>query len=497
MRSVFTFLRDERGGYTIWSLIWFSLYVAMGGLAVDVTDAYRNQTMLQSTADAAALAAVMSLPDQTHGLAQALDYAANNMNPAINGYVLDADEVIFGNWDSTTRFFTPGETAPDAVRVITRRDDANDNALATNFLRILGLWGLPLDSWNISVQAVAVKYVPKCLLFENSLVAGNRVDVTSGNVFDNVCIHGQNLIDDKAHNYAVEIQNGGSIMDGVQISMPDLADMIDRPTVCSNDGLCKDSVLLAGDMMPTEAFLVDQAITGMLDPSSTETNYLADDLYLVDLATSELLPLSYTYIDLSNCDACEPVQAKLEFDTDGTPIPPGRTTSFEYTAVMDPGTVYVIRCDDPMDQLLLPSTDVQSVLLGVAVISECRIKGQADLHLVGVTLASSAIGGGSKGYQKATLSFPGKTYFGAQDNCAPGGGVRLYAAASVKITAGATIDGMQIIAGGDIEMTANETINGLTAMAVHNIKLTAKADIGTGCLGGGDNIFVWRYRLVL
>jgi len=32
------FIRDDSGGYTIWSLIWFSLYVAMGGLAVDVTE---------------------------------------------------------------------------------------------------------------------------------------------------------------------------------------------------------------------------------------------------------------------------------------------------------------------------------------------------------------------------------------------------------------------------------------------------------------------------
>jgi Flp pilus assembly protein TadG len=51
-----SFLRDESGSYTIWSLIWFSLYVAIGGLAVDMTDAYRNQTLLQSTADASALA---------------------------------------------------------------------------------------------------------------------------------------------------------------------------------------------------------------------------------------------------------------------------------------------------------------------------------------------------------------------------------------------------------------------------------------------------------
>ena len=63
----------------------------MGGLAVDVTDAYRNQTLLQSTADASSLAAVMSLPDQTDGLAQALVYASDNMAPAINGNVLNAD----------------------------------------------------------------------------------------------------------------------------------------------------------------------------------------------------------------------------------------------------------------------------------------------------------------------------------------------------------------------------------------------------------------------
>ena len=240
-KSFQRFLRDESGGYTIWSLIWFSLYVAMGGLAVDVTDAYRNQTMLQSTADFSALAAVMSLPDQTNGVAQALAYSSDNMNPGINGFVLDEDEVIFGNWNFDARKFTPGTASPDAVRVITRRDDANNNPLATNFLRILGLWGLPLDRWNISVEAVATKYIPECLL-GNSLVAGNKVDMTSNNILENVCIHGQNLIEDPAHNYAVEIQNGGTIGDVVEISMPYPEDMIDRPTISPNEGLCPDNV---------------------------------------------------------------------------------------------------------------------------------------------------------------------------------------------------------------------------------------------------------------
>ena len=44
----------------------------MGGFAVDMTDAYRNVTLLQSTADASALAGVMSLPDEDDAVAQAL-----------------------------------------------------------------------------------------------------------------------------------------------------------------------------------------------------------------------------------------------------------------------------------------------------------------------------------------------------------------------------------------------------------------------------------------
>jgi hypothetical protein len=249
--------------------------------------------------------------------------------------------------------------------------------------------------------------------------------------------------------------------------------------------------------MPADAFLVGEMITGMLD--ETATDYLPGDLYSVDAVTSELVFPTYTYIDLDNistCDACVPVPGKLEFDSDGVPLPPGRTTTYEYTAVMAPNTVYVIGCNDPMDQLILPSPDLQPVLSQVAVISECRIKGQSDMRLEGVTLASSAVGSGKKPLNKTTLHFPAGTYFGAQDSCAPGGGVRLYAASSVKITAGASIDGMQIVAQGDVEMTANETINGLSVVAGHNIRLTANADIGTGCVGGIDGVFAWRYRLV-
>ncbi len=151
-----------------------------------------------------------------------------------------------------------------------------------------------------------------------------------------------------------------------------------------------------------------------------------------------------------------------------------------------------------MDQLILPDPELlQPVLLNVAVVSECRLKGQSKMNLQGVSLASSAVGGGKKPYNKTTIHFPSGTRFGKQDNCAPGGGVRIYSASSVHITAGASVDGMQIVARGDVELTANQTIDGLSVQAGQNIRLTANANLGTGCLGGVDGVFAWRYRLVL
>jgi len=44
------FLEDQRGGGTVFGLLWFMLLVGICGLAVDSTDGLRNKTMLQATA---------------------------------------------------------------------------------------------------------------------------------------------------------------------------------------------------------------------------------------------------------------------------------------------------------------------------------------------------------------------------------------------------------------------------------------------------------------
>ncbi len=164
---------------------------------------------------------------------------------------------------------------------------------------------------------------------------------------------------------------------------------------------------------------------------------------------------------------------------------------------MDPNTVYEIVCDNPEDQLVLPSPEVQPVLLDVAVVSGCRIKGQSNMDLRGVTLASSAVlgSGSKKSYDKATIHFPSGTSFGASD-CDPTGNVWIYSASSVHISAGASFYGTKIIARGDVELTANESVAQLTVWAGEDIRLTANADFGIACPSAENENVAWRYRLV-
>ena len=63
-RDVLNIVRDERGGGTVMGLFWFMVIMAFCGMAIDTTNALRNKTGMQATADAAALAASIDLPDE-------------------------------------------------------------------------------------------------------------------------------------------------------------------------------------------------------------------------------------------------------------------------------------------------------------------------------------------------------------------------------------------------------------------------------------------------
>jgi len=127
--------------------------IGLSAVAVDLSYAIVLQSRLQSAADAAALAAVVALPDQSAAVAQAKEYTGKNLAVSENGAVLADNDVIFGNWSNATRVFAPNPAADpvNAVEVRLRRADANGNSVGTFFAPIFGI-----DSLNLSANAIAV-----------------------------------------------------------------------------------------------------------------------------------------------------------------------------------------------------------------------------------------------------------------------------------------------------------------------------------------------------
>jgi hypothetical protein len=426
----------------------------MGGLAVDVTDAYRNRTLLQSTADAAALAGVMSLPDTADAVDQAVGYAENNMAVATNGNVVDPAEVFTGNWDTDAERFTVNGTPLNAVYVVARRADENQNPLATNFLRIIGL-----QKFDINVDAVAIKFVPSCLT-QNGLVARNQVDVTSGNTFTDICIHGQNDIKDPGHDYAIEFNNG-NIYEGTQVSMPDLNDMPTRQKMCdNNDGLCDPGTLVEGDMWPKDVGNIDAIIAGLTDPDS---GYVPDYMFeIVEGVESPLYPQVETYNE-------------------------------NYAGPFEPYHIYDIDCTGSNKQFQLPA-DV--VLAKVIIVADCQISSSSGGTIVSGILATSATGNGANPLDQNAINFPQGWSFGSEQFCIDGSGqVGIYANASVHLAASTTVYGLRGVVGGNFTLTAQGDVSGVSVEAGDSITATAGGSF-MFCGGTFDDNFAQHYRLV-
>ncbi len=113
-----------------------TVLIGFAAMAIDVGYMYAVQADLQKAADAAALAGASVLPDETAAVAEALDYAAQNL-PG-QGPVLALSAVAAGNWDAVAEIFVVAGTPVNAVQVRTRRAEDNGNPLALFFAGIFG-----------------------------------------------------------------------------------------------------------------------------------------------------------------------------------------------------------------------------------------------------------------------------------------------------------------------------------------------------------------------
>jgi Ca2+-binding RTX toxin-like protein len=173
-------LKDQRGVSAIIIAIVLAVLIGFAALAVDIGYLYATRNELQNVADAAALAATGQLGAIYASLTQAEQLAyVYDPNDAtdqlIVQYALDVglenkaagkdviilpDEVDVGIWEVTTRVFTLEYTRPNAVRVITRRDDTvATGKVSLFFARILGI-----DEAGVTAMATAALTPPSSVV---------------------------------------------------------------------------------------------------------------------------------------------------------------------------------------------------------------------------------------------------------------------------------------------------------------------------------------------
>jgi Flp pilus assembly protein TadG len=182
-------LTDNRSGAVATNVaIAIPLLLTAAAAAFDMGSAYVTRTVLQNTADSAALAGASALPDTNLAQARALVAADANMPASRHGNVLVTSDILTGNWNSTTRVFSPGGTPLNAVEIVTRRSQANGNALPAIFAMMIGK-----TSFDVVARAVATTgggAVDNCLrngfLADGNFEVGSKVAISG-----DTCVHGQ------------------------------------------------------------------------------------------------------------------------------------------------------------------------------------------------------------------------------------------------------------------------------------------------------------------
>jgi Flp pilus assembly protein TadG len=149
-RNYAEFVRREDGAGTVLNLMFLVSLIAVGGLAVDVTNVTTSRTELQITADAVAHAALLSRETMDAENAKLVALALSDENLPIEdvGEVITDEDIVFGYWNETTNTFTADEDSRSGVQVTARQNSEGDNPIATTMLKIVGF-----DEWDVSVTA--------------------------------------------------------------------------------------------------------------------------------------------------------------------------------------------------------------------------------------------------------------------------------------------------------------------------------------------------------
>lgn len=427
------FVADQNGGIAMMGILWFTLLAGIGGLAVDAANGYRLKAMLQATADAAALAAVIDLPDTVAARETAFDYISANLSATRHGVLASEDDVKTGKWSESARVFTEGLEPADAVMVTLARSSKNDNPVFVTLLRVVGY-----TSMDVVVQSVAMRYYPGCLSREG-FISAKRVTMTSDTHYVNgFCIHGAE---------GVTVGNGNSFEEGVKVTMEDLADFV-MPTqgFDSNPGL---EAALGEDYYDLFILqMIDQIVAALKDPNSEwQPSYIDDD---------------------------KPA------------LTARRGVNSISASGLEERRVHYLPCNAGDNALNLPGS---MTYRNVVIVTDCRISIGSKARFQNVTMATTW-----KSTSSASVDAASAVQWGADDNCAAGGGARVITPGQVQASAQNRYFGAQFISNMTVSVAANaDGGTGVSVISAEDISLTSSH--GYMGLCSGKNVETETYRL--
>ncbi|SFP16564.1 pilus assembly protein TadG-related protein [Tranquillimonas alkanivorans] len=226
-------LRAEDGS-TPFSLLWLALLILVAGIAVDVTNAYRNLQLMRDTADAASHAGVVAIANDATDAAvveQVRATVERNMPAAVYGALFQdpVQDIRLANYDPATGALSDfGER--NAVTVSLHRTRALGNPVGTFLLRIAALVdpNTRLDAWEVRADSTTAFTDTQRCASHNYLYAAGEIDLTSSNAFGSrYCVHAQDEI---------WMSQQNSFGSDAGLSMPDLANCGTKCSDAANPG---------------------------------------------------------------------------------------------------------------------------------------------------------------------------------------------------------------------------------------------------------------------
>lgn len=461
-----SFVTSEDGGMTGGGLIFMIVFLAVGGLAVDVSNAISQRTHLQLTADATAHSALYlrnntlnATPEDAKTAALAL--AQTNMPPGVFGEVMTTQDIEFGVWNRATRTFTPDETSRTAVRVWTQREAARENEVTTYLLKFAGF-----DAFDVRTASVFETFVPDCL--REGFVAEEMVDLQSNNsYFDGFCIHSNDIVSINSNNYFEE---------GTVVSMPD-STRLDMPAsgAESNEGLTE--ALRYGAMQIRLINALRQV------PSSPYASGIAAMWNYIQLATRDG-QLGYLTAPPRNITIVNGRPAPSSASSDS--VQAGRDLLDRNNALaLRPNAVNYVFCSSSSTQLA-----VGQVLSNMVMITNCQISFGSGGALENGLIATLHTGARS-------INGSSDTRIGAIDDCASGGGAQLISLGGMNFASGVSIHGGQLIALQEISFAANGNgLRGTSIISGDTVSGTSNMEMGLCGSGMEDNLSLDYFRMV-